>query len=146
MIEATPLRERIQSRRTLVTAPQGIEDDPDASDDWGCFGILRGTKDRSLMVDLRLKNGRSEAFAYALLERVSYDPSEGLLLRFLGTVVKLTGRNLTVPTAKGINLVEALHRQRVSWIAEVDEVQGWTQPMDVPLVTTIRLLTAKESA
>jgi hypothetical protein len=130
------LQDRIQSRRTLA-ALSVPEDDPDACDDWGSFGMLRGSKERALMLDLRMKNGQREAFAYALLERVSYDPSEGLTLRFLGTVVKLVGRHLTQPTNQGVHLVEALHRHRVVWIAELDEVQNWVSARDVAIITEI---------
>ena len=139
MNESVPLNDRIQSRRTVTSPGTLPEEDPDACDDWGTFGILRGNKERSVMLDLRLKNGQREAFAYAILERVSFDPSDGLTLRFLGTVVKLTGRNLTQPTSTGLHLLEVLHRHRVSWIAELEEVQSWTMARDVPLITEIRL-------
>ncbi|MGL6075194.1 MAG: hypothetical protein ACRC8S_13625 [Fimbriiglobus sp.] len=143
MTEPINLQDRIHSRRTLATPALLAEDDPEACEDWGCFSTLRGLKERSLMLDFRFKTGQREAFAYALLERVSYDPSEGLLLRFLGTLVKLTGRNLLQPSGKNVQLVEALLRHRVSWIAELDEVQSWTKTSDLPIITGIEIVGVK---
>ena len=142
MSDMLTLQDRIRSRHTPVSSQSLPEEDPDACDDWGHFGVLRG-KERALMLDLRLKTGTREAFAYALLERVSFDPSDGVTLRFLGTVVKLTGRNLARPAATGVVLLEALHRHRVSWVAELDEVQSWATVGDQPVVTGIVIESVK---
>ena len=135
MSDMLTLQDRLRSRR--ASSPSAPDDDPDACDDWGHFGVLRGTKDRAILLDLRLKTGQREAVSYALLERVSFDPSVGVTLHFLGTVVKLTGRNLAHPAATGVTLLEALHRHRVSWVAELDEDQSWAAAGDLPVVTGI---------
>jgi hypothetical protein len=49
------LNDRIQSRRPTPTLLP--EDDPDSYDDLGGFGILRGTKERAVMLDFRFKTG-----------------------------------------------------------------------------------------
>lgn len=138
MSDTINLNERILSRRPAVP-----DDDPDAADDCGCYGLLRGVKERAVMLDLHLKTGNRVAFAYALLDRVTYDPSAGLTLRFYGVEVKLVGRNLARPGASGASLLDALHRHRVPWIREVDELQSWPVAPDVTVVTQIEIAAAK---
>ncbi|VTS00429.1 Uncharacterized protein (Fragment) OS=Blastopirellula marina DSM 3645 GN=DSM3645_27907 PE=4 SV=1 [Gemmata massiliana] len=130
------LHERIQGHRTIPP-----EDDPDACEDCGAFGLLRGVKERALMLDLRFRNGNREALPYALLERVSFDPSEGLTLRFLGAVVTARGRNLARPSSSGVTLLDGIHRYRVSWIGEVDELHAALKPADAVVVNRIEIIT-----
>ena len=137
MNEITKLTERIASRRPIV------EDDPDAFEDCGAFGLLRGVRDRALMLDFRLKNGNREALPYSLLERVSCDPSDGLRLRYLGVTVTLRGRNLIKPATAGVVLFDAILRHRVPWIAEVEEVRSELLPSDAVQVTHIEIRDGK---
>jgi hypothetical protein len=119
MSEKTNLSDRLQSRRA---AP--VEDDPDASEDCGAFGFLRGVKDRALLLELRLTGGNREAFPYSMLERISYDPSEGLTLRYLGVTVAIRGRNLSAVSAAGVSLLDALLRHRVPWVRETEGMRS----------------------
>ena len=134
MSDQSILQDRIHSRRAVV-----IDEDPDASEDCGSFGFLRGVKERALMLDFRLKNGNREAFPYALLERVSYDPSEGLTLFYLGVSVRLRGRNLMRPVTAGVSLLDAIHRHRVPWIGEVDELRSLLKSEEAIVVTKIEI-------
>ncbi|AMV24231.1 hypothetical protein VT84_07530 [Gemmata sp. SH-PL17] len=136
MSETSLLHERIQGRRV---AP--AEDDPDACEDCGAFGLLRGVKERALMLDLRFCNGNREALPYALLERVSFDPSDGLTLRFLGAVVTVRGRNLARPSGSSAAILDGIHRHRVSWIGEIDELHAALKPADSVVVTRIEIIT-----
>jgi hypothetical protein len=132
------LSERLLARRSGT----GVDDDPDACDDLEAFGCLRGLKERALMLDLRLRNGNREVFPYSLLERVSFDPSLGLQLQFLGAKVLLQGRNLTQPTKLGISLLEGLLRQRVAWIVESEDLQSALKPEAATVVTRIDITDA----
>jgi hypothetical protein len=118
--EKPSLNDRILSRRTSPPT----EDDPDSCDDCGAFGYLRGVRDRALMLDLKLKNGNREAFSYTLLERIQFDPSEGITLQYTGVSVKLRGRNLERLQTHGVALLEGLQRHRVPWIVESDELRS----------------------
>ena len=130
----TLLSERILARRVPV------DEDSDESDDCGAFGALRGNRERSLMLEFRLLGGQSEAFPYSMLERVQFDPSEGITLHFLGAKVLLEGRNFRTPANTGISLLDALLRQRVSWIRETEELRGKLEQGQVVVVTKITLL------
>lgn len=132
MIEKTNLNDRFIGRK--VPAP---EEDPDAFEDCGAFGFLRGVKDRALFLELRLRNGNRMAFPYALLERVSFDPSEGLFCHFMGGVVILRGRNFTRTTTSQISLLDGILRHRVPWIAEKEELHGAVQSPESVIVTKI---------
>jgi hypothetical protein len=136
--EPIPLHERIQSRRTAVTP---VEDDPDACDDLASYGLLRGNKERTLMLDFRLLDGTRDAYPLTLLERVLYEPSSGITLRFVGVLVTIEGHNLAVRPPSSVGLLDGLHRHRVAWIAEVDAFQVGAQSRDGIVVTKIRIET-----
>lgn len=135
MSEVSQLHDRIAGRRA---GPP--EDDAAAFDDCGAFGFLRGTRDRALMIDFRFQNGTCEGFATATLDRVIYTPSEGLVLRFLGVQVVLHGRNFAAPQPSGVSLLQALHRHRVPWVREVEELRGQFYPPDAVVVTRIEVI------
>ena len=135
MNDLSPLHDRIASRRGAAS-----DDEGDAFDDCGAFGFLRGPKDRSLMIEFRFLDGTSEALSYATLERVSYDPADGLTLRFLGVRVRVSGRNLAVAQSTGVSVLEAIHRHRIPWVREVEELRGRFYPADAAVVTRIEIL------
>lgn len=89
-------------------------------DDFGSFGWLRGVRDRALMLELRLKTGNIVAIGYAWLERLEYDPSEGIALHLAGRTIRLRGQNLNAETRPNVRLFQGLTRQRVPWIQEAD--------------------------
>ena len=130
------LVDRIAARRPAAPA---AEPDEDAADDLGAFGCLRGPRDRALMVDFRLLTGERVAFPYATLDRVAYDPSAGVTLRFAGAEVVLEGRNLASSQAAGPGLLDALHRHRAAWVREADELRGRLLPADAAVVTRIEV-------
>ena len=138
MNERTTLSDRLLPRR-----PAAADDDPDACDDCGVFGVLRGANARAAMLELRMKGGGREAFPYALLERLSFDPSVGLTLRFLGAEVRLLGRNLARPAGAGPSLLDALLRHRAAWVGEVDELRAAARSDDAVVVTRIEVAAAK---
>ena len=105
-------------RQTEPAAPAAVE--PDGLDDLGAFGFLRGVRDRSIMLELKHKDGRVSAFGYAWLDHVEFNPSEGITLYFGGRVIKITGRNLNAEVRPNVRLVEAILRHRVPWIQEAD--------------------------
>jgi hypothetical protein len=136
--EKSSLNDRILSRRTI--AP---DEDADSADDCGAFGYLRGVRDRALMLELRLKSGNRDAYPYSLLEKLSYDPSEGVTLQFANGKVKLVGRHLASTQANGAMLFEALTRHRVPWVLEGDELRSPAATGTAPVITAIQRLGTK---
>lgn len=102
--------------------------DNDSEED-GCavFGYLRGNKERAVMLELRLKNGNRCAFPYSWLGMASFDPSNGITLRFVGDVtyiVTVTGSRLNSPVNGSVTLFQhGLLRHRVLWLREMEKAE-----------------------
>jgi hypothetical protein len=122
-------QERLQSALFSDGKPSlpGKKDSDDGGEgSCAAFGYLRGIRDASTSLEFRLRSGNSMWFPYSWLGPWSYDPSEGLLLKFSGDVVYLVlirGSNLDKPLGDGsINLTSGgLQRSRVLWIREMTE-------------------------
>lgn len=91
------------------------------------FGFLRGLRDRSLSIEFRFAGGHRTALPYAWLGPVEYDPSRGLLLRFVGdriTLVLIEGSNLNVEVGGSASLFDrGLQRHRVTWVREMTRAE-----------------------
>jgi hypothetical protein len=99
-------------------ASSSATSDLDDAENLGCFGWLRGVRDRAIMLELRKKDGSAMAFAYAWLERVECQPDLGLILHFPGRSVVLKGSGLNTETRPTVRLFDGIVRQRVAWIRE----------------------------
>ena len=97
------------------------QDEAGGEEDFGAYGVLRGIRDRAVMLELRRRDGSIVALNYSWLERIDADPSGGLALKFGGVTVKIRGRNLNAETRPNLRLLDGLCRHRVSWIQETDE-------------------------
>jgi hypothetical protein len=106
------------------TAARETGDDEDACP---AFGFLRGLRDRSLTVEFRFTGGHRTAFPYAWLGPIEYDPSHGLLLRFVGdriTLVFIKGSNLNAEVGGTASLFDrGLQRHRVTWVREMTRAE-----------------------
>ncbi len=96
------------------------EESADSADDRGCFGWLRGIRDRAVMLELRRKDGHTLALGYAWLECAEYEPDQGITLHFSGRTVKITGSGLNNESRP---LFEGITRHRVPWIRESDRAE-----------------------
>jgi hypothetical protein len=114
MSETINLHERIQSRRAVATP---ADDDADSPEDRRSYGLLRGNKERAVMLTFRLQDGSEDAYPLTLLERVYFHPSQGITIRFVGVLVQLEGENLGATPSTGVGLLEGLLQQRkhVKW-------------------------------
>jgi hypothetical protein len=102
-------------------------DDADAVDDLGAFGWLRGVRERALYLELRRKDGSVHAIGYPWLESITFNPSEGMTLKFTGQTVKIRGRNLTEPAKENVMLLNGILRHKVPWIQEASRsIATWT--------------------
>jgi hypothetical protein len=95
-----------------------------ACDDLGAFGWMRGIRDRAVSLELRRKDGSILAIGYGWLERVQFDPSEGITLSAAGQKIRIRGRNLNAEIRPSVRLFEGLARHRVPWIREADRSAG----------------------
>ena len=108
-------------------------------DDLGAFGFLRGAHDRALMLELRKRDGKATAFPYTYLARVDFDPSDGIVLRFGGHTVTITGRNLNAMVQPNVRLFPAIVRHRVPWIQQADGATAMAAPKGTLVIETIKI-------
>ncbi len=95
-------------------------DEPETAEDLGVFGWFRG-RDRAIMLELRKKNGNIVAIGYSWLERVEFDPSEGITLHLAGQKIRIRGRNLNGEFRPNVRLYQGITQHKVPWIQEADE-------------------------
>ncbi len=122
-----------------LLAQEESEEPAEGADDYGAFGCLRGLHERSIMLEIRRKNGSKQAFGYAWLSRATYDPSEGIALRFGGETVKIIGRNLDTEVRPNVRLFASLVSHRVPWIQEVDEAAALSAPKQGVLIEEVKI-------
>ncbi len=106
----------------LTQRDPGLE--TDACDDLDSFGWLRGIRDRAVMLELRKKNGNILALGYGWMERVEFDPSEGITLHVVGQKIRLRGRNLNTEVRPLVRLFEGIVRHRIAWVREASHVDS----------------------
>lgn len=115
-------------------------DDNDEPRDLGSFGWLRGANERSYMLEIRRKDGSIVAMGYFWLERVEFDPSEGITLRFTHQTVRLVGRNLNREVLPHLKLYEGLVRHRIPWVQETDEPTAMSAPQSATVIERVDFL------
>ena len=89
-------------------------------DDFHSFGWLRGIRERATMLELRKKSGEVVAIAYSWIERVEFNPTEGITLHVHGDKIRIKGRNLNAEARPEIRLFQGIARHRVAWVQEAD--------------------------
>ena len=60
------------------------------------------------------------AVGYSWLERVEFDPSEGITLHLAGQKIRIKGRNLNGEVRPNVRLFQGITRHKVAWIQEAD--------------------------
>lgn len=111
----------------------------DGPDDLGMCGLLRGVKEQSTMLELRLRDGRATAFSYLDMSRADFDPSEGITLTFGQCIVKIIGRMLHVEIRPNVRLFDALVRHRIAWLREDDRAAIFESSNGAVLIERIEL-------
>ena len=97
---------------------QSVGEDAAAAEDHEAFGWLRGSRDKAVMLQLRKRDGNIMAIAYSWIERIEFDPTEGIRLYVGGKVIRIKGRNLAAEIRPNIRLMDGLCTHRVPWIQE----------------------------
>jgi hypothetical protein len=90
-------------------------------DDLGAYGFLRGTTDRSEMLELRKKTGNIRAIQYGWISKIDFDPSAGITLYAGDETIRITGRNLNRIRGDQTTLLGGIFRHRVPWVRESDQ-------------------------
>jgi len=116
----SPLLQRYLTERDPALGKRAEHIDPGTTEDLNAFGWLRGVGDRAIMLELRHKNGNITALNYTMLERVEFNPSEGITLFFNGQKIQIKGRNLNNEVRPQVRLLDGIMRHRVPWVQEAD--------------------------
>ncbi len=103
-------------------------------EDCGAFGQLRGIQSRATMLELRRKDGTIRAIGYGWLERIEYDPDEGITIHAAGQVIRIKGRNLNFHTK---SLYQSLVRHKAVWIQESTRAETMSASEPQSLVAAI---------
>ncbi|MDP9175803.1 MAG: hypothetical protein M3O30_18335 [Planctomycetota bacterium] len=93
----------------------------DESEDFVVFGWLRGARERAVSLELRRRTGNILAIGYGWIERLEFNPSEGIILHCGKQTIKVKGRNLNGDMRPQVRLFEGICRHRVPFIAEADQ-------------------------
>jgi hypothetical protein len=107
------------------------------SEDLGAFGWLRGPRERAVMLELRKKDGAIVAVAYGFINRVEFNPSEGITLRCGQEKILIKGRGLNAEIRAQIRLFLGITRHRVAWIQEADPATLLRTEKNVVIVEAI---------
>jgi len=112
------LKKYLAARGDAVQNGSAAPTEPDAAENMGCFGWHRGIRDLPRMLELRKKDGSIVAISYGLIERVEFDPDEGITIHATGKKVRITGTNLNGEVREGVRLFQGIVRHRVPWVVE----------------------------
>ena len=103
------------------SAEAAVSSDAEGTENRGAFGLLRGTRDRAEMLELRKKTGNIRAVGYGWIEKVDFDPSDGITLYLGEETIRIKGRNLNMIADEKPSMLGGIVRHRVPWIAEADQ-------------------------
>jgi hypothetical protein len=97
------------------------------------FSTVSADRMQKIMLVLWFKDGNAAAKPYSYLAGIDFNPTEGIVLDFVSSEVKITGLNLQP-------LFDALAAQRVQSIQEMDELYAEADgEMDGTVVTRIEV-------
>jgi hypothetical protein len=111
--------------------------DSGAVEDFHSFGWLRGIRERSTMLELRKKSGDVLAIGYNWIERVEFNPTEGITLHVHGEKIRIKGRNLNAEIRPEVRLFQGITRHRVAWVQETDRLNSMNKRDGVAFVEEI---------
>lgn len=115
------MSDSVMKRFGIRPGSEPESNEPEAPDDFGSFGWLRGIRDRALTLELRRKDGSILGVGYAWIDKVSFDPSAGITLSVSGQKIAIRGRNLNGEVQAGARLFRGICQHRVPWVQEADE-------------------------
>jgi hypothetical protein len=93
------------------------------------FSTVSADRMQKIMLVLWFKDGNAAAKPYSYLAGIDFNPTEGIVIDFVSSEVKITGRNLKP-------LFDALAAQRVQSIQEMDELYAEAEGATTATVVT----------
>src|ERR1700722_8214530 len=111
--------------------------DSSAVDDFHSFGWLRGIRERAVMLELRKKSGDVLAIGYGWIERVEFNPTDGISLLANGQQIPIEGRNLNAEARPDVRLFQGIIRHRVAWVQEAVRLGSLNDSERVTIVEEI---------
>jgi hypothetical protein len=115
----------------------GPSADSGGVDDFHSFGWLRGIRERATMLEFRKKSGDVMAIGYSWIERVEFNPTEGITLHVHGEKIRIKGRNLNAEIRPEVRLFQGITRHRVAWVQETDRLNSMNKRDGVAFVEEI---------
>jgi hypothetical protein len=103
----------------------------------GCFGLLRGARERAVSLELRRRTGECLAIPYGYVARLEFSPSGGILLCCGADTVRIRGRNLNHEVRPRLTLFGGLARHAVVWVCESDRAAALAAAGDAVVVEAI---------
>ncbi|MCB2078433.1 MAG: hypothetical protein KDE55_12130 [Novosphingobium sp.] len=143
--DKTPHTDRLSGNPHLSGRPLAKQQKAMEGTEGACpaFGYLRGLHERASSIEFRMGGGSSIWFPYAWLGTVTFDPSQGLLIKFSGDLtylVLIRGSNLDRAVESGIDLIRAgLQRHRILWMREMDEEEAEQETGSGPTIDSIQV-------
>lgn len=129
--------ERLKRIAALSTTNEETNEPADGDSEAAAFAAGRvGTRPQLTLV-LRRVSGDCQAFAYAHLYRLEYDPSAGIVLHFSQHRVALTGRHLG-------GLFRYLCDHRVQTVQQTDPLHAETLAAGTPAVIGVEVLAVRD--
>jgi hypothetical protein len=138
MSDDTTLQKYLRRNRSESLSNGADEDGTEQAETVaGCFGFLRGARERAMCLELRRKSGQILAINYSYVSRFEYQPDVGILLHCSGDKIKITGTNLNATVGSQLRLFEALCRHKVPWLSESDRTERMSAGSNGVVITTI---------
>ncbi len=72
------------------------------------------------MLELRKKSGDVTAIGYHWIDRMEFNPTDGITLHVHGDKIRIEGRNLNAEVRPEVRLFQGIARHRVAWVQEAD--------------------------
>lgn len=102
----------------------------------GCFGYLRGVRDKAISLELCKLDGHVLAVVYAYITRFEYEPEKGITLWLPDRSIRIQGTRLNTKLGS-VRLFEALTRHRVPWLKEVSRSEALGASEDQVVIESI---------
>ncbi len=145
-LEALRSRAKVGAFRPTVE-PVEVEEPGTDEECCAAFGFRRGIHERAITLELRLANGNIRAFPYSWLGPISFNPSLGLLLQFVGDYVHwvlLEGTNLNATVNGAVSLFDrGIVRHRIVWVREMTRSEAGKAKSGEVVIDRIRIATHK---
>jgi len=138
MSDDTTLQKYLRRNRSESLSNGADEDGTEQAETVaGCFGFLRGARERAMCLELRRKSGQILAINYSYISRFEYQPDVGILLHSGSDTIKIAGTNLNAAIGPQMRLFDAICRHKVPWLSESDRAERLGAEKDAVIIMTI---------